>query len=221
MRIHPLGRHEPRHGLLISLVLVDQLRRDAPRADDLAPAIDVHQERIQRPRPLLDALLQLRPFGGGKDPGEHVERDQPVRIAPLAIDGEGDPDPAEQSLRLGLFQAPQLLRHGGDPVLQARIGGPHARPLIHLVELRHRSPLAALPCTRSGPLPYEKTLRMNFARHGPICPISGQPASGPAQPRHQRQVVRGLHPLRPHEGDRLQRDVMAMRHPVQRQYRPA
>ena len=53
----------------------------------------------------------------GEDAGEHVKRDQSVRIAAFAIDGEGDPDAAEQRFGLGLFETAQFGGHVSLPAL--------------------------------------------------------------------------------------------------------
>jgi len=60
--------------------------------------------------PLFQALFQQGPFLARKDPRNHVERDQPLLGFGVAIDREGDPDPAEQQLR---FLAAILQRFRG------------------------------------------------------------------------------------------------------------
>ena len=136
MAVDPARRPESDHRLLVSRVLIDQTRRNAPRADDLAPVVDVEQKRIQRPRPLLDPALELAPLPGREDAREHVEGDQPVGIAALAIDREGDADPAEQRLGLRLAQAAQIVGHLGGPGIKPRIRRPRAT-IRHLVEETH------------------------------------------------------------------------------------
>ena len=56
------------------------------------------QEHVQRLDALAQALFQQRPFLAREDAGDDVERDQPFLGVGLAIDGEGDADPAEQEL---------------------------------------------------------------------------------------------------------------------------
>ena len=50
--------------------------------------------------PLLDPAGEPGPFIGVEDTGHKIEGDQAFRVAALAIDGEGDPDGAEDRLRL-------------------------------------------------------------------------------------------------------------------------
>ena len=93
-----------RHVLAVHLgpehrVLEDQVVGDDVGAQDVAAVIDVAQEHVERADPLLQALFQQGPFLGRHDPRDHVEGDQPLLGLGVAIDGEGDADPAEQQLR--------------------------------------------------------------------------------------------------------------------------
>lgn len=110
----------PTTAFFVGGVLIDQPRGDAPRPHDLAAPVDIHQKGVQRLGALLDAAFQPQPFMRGEDARKHVERDQPVRIAALAIDREGDADAAEQRLGLGLLHLPQRRRHRPRPVLSSR-----------------------------------------------------------------------------------------------------
>src|SRR5690606_12947685 len=113
-----LWRHEARHRLLVGHVAVDEMSGDATGAQDLAAPVDVDQKGVERPRALLDAAFEPTPFALREDPGEHVEGDEPVGIAALAIDGKGDADAAEERLCLRLLHLPQFRRHGAGPVLK-------------------------------------------------------------------------------------------------------
>ena len=66
--------------------------------------------------PLLDAALQPEPFLCAEEAGEHIERDQPVWIAALAVGGEGDADAAEQR---SASDCVMLRRSGGISCAQA------------------------------------------------------------------------------------------------------
>ena len=46
--------------------------------DDLAPVVDVVDERVQRADPLGEAALDLRPLVAGDHPRDEVERERPV-----------------------------------------------------------------------------------------------------------------------------------------------
>ena len=100
MAVDLAGRGEVRHFGQIGAVLVDDVGGHDAGLHDLAPVIDIVQEGVERPRPLANALVQDAPFIGGEDAGQQVEGDQPLRIAPLAVDGEGDADAPENRLRL-------------------------------------------------------------------------------------------------------------------------
>ena len=63
---------------------------DLARLDDLALVIDVLQEQVQCPRALAQAGLQLAPFGDRNDVRQHVEWDQPLAAALLAVHRERD-----------------------------------------------------------------------------------------------------------------------------------
>ena len=97
--------------------------------------IDVAQEHVERAHPLLQALFEHRPFLGRHDPRDHVEGDQPFLGFGVAIDGEGDADPAEQQLRLlaAIFQGVRrrLLQPAGE--LQVGRAEVAAGP-VHFIE---------------------------------------------------------------------------------------
>ena len=81
--------------------------------------------------------LQPPPFGLGEDPRHHVEGDQPLGVAALAVDREGDADPAEQRLGLLLLLGEDLGRRGLHPVEQPLVGRTHPVAVEHLVEGRY------------------------------------------------------------------------------------
>ena len=117
-------------------LLEHELGRDHAGADDLGAMVDVPEEGVERPRPLLDPALEPPPLGLGEDPRHHVEGDQPLGVAALAVDREGDADAAEQRLGLVLLLGEGLGRGRLDPVEQALVGGPHPVAVEHLVEGR-------------------------------------------------------------------------------------
>ena len=153
MAVNPARRDEAADRLLIGLVLIDQPRRDTARPHDLAAPVDIDQKGVQRARPLLDATLQPRPLVMGEDPWEHVEGDQPVRVATLAVNREGDTDAAEQGLGLGLLQTTELGGHRLGPMFQLLIWQTDRSVLVHLVKIRrcHALGLVLLGPTKAGP----------------------------------------------------------------------
>ena len=100
-RVDVARRVDADHRRLVGLVAVDEIGGDDPGADDLGAMVDVVEEGVQRPGALLHAALQPAPLAFGEDPRHHVEGDQPLGVAALAVDREGDADAAEQ--RLGLL----------------------------------------------------------------------------------------------------------------------
>ena len=138
MAVDALGRDKAGDGLFIRLIAIDQPGGNAARANDLPPAVDIDEKGVQRLGPLLDPAFETPPFGLREDTREHVEGDQPVGIATLAIDREGDADAAEQRLRLGLLHLPEFGRHVLRPVAEFRVMRPDAVIVEHLVEERWR-----------------------------------------------------------------------------------
>ena len=97
--------------------------------------IDVAQEHVERADPLLQALFKDRPFLGRHDPRDHVEGDQPLLGFGVAIDREGDADPAEQQFRLlpSIFQGVgrRLLQPAGELLIgRAEV----ASGAVHFIE---------------------------------------------------------------------------------------
>ena len=64
----------------------DQLARDHAVGEHPPLAVDVGEERLQRPDPLRHAGLDRLPLGRRDDPGHQVERERPLHPA----DVEGD-----------------------------------------------------------------------------------------------------------------------------------
>jgi hypothetical protein len=128
-------RADVHHLPLEGLVAVDEPRGHTAGADDLAPRVDVVEKGVERAGALLDAPVELAPFVGREGAREHVKGDQPVGVAALAVDGEGDADAAEQRLGLGLLETAQLARHLVRPAVEPPVGRTHRGALIHLVEI--------------------------------------------------------------------------------------
>ena len=77
--------------------------------DDPPRAVDVVDESVDRPHPLLEPGREPRPFARGEDARDDVERDDPLGRLLVAIDGEGDAEAAEGGFG-GLLAAVQLGR---------------------------------------------------------------------------------------------------------------
>ena len=129
-----------RHLLTVHLrpehrILEHQILRHDAGLEDFAPVVDVVDVVVDGLDALLEAGAQDVPFGGREDTRQHVERDQPFLGVRLAVDREGDADPAEQHLRLAPAVVEDVGRHLGEPAGQLAIGGPQ-RPVdaLHLVE---------------------------------------------------------------------------------------
>ena len=151
-----------RHVLAVHLrpehrVLEDQVVGNDVGAQDVAAVIDVAQEHVERAHPLLQALLQDRPFPGRHDPRDHVERDQPFLGLGVAIDGKGDADPAEQQLRLLAAILQRLRRRLLQPAGEFLVGRTDvAAGPIHFIERNcHISRRFSRPFSMAIPRPCE------------------------------------------------------------------
>ena len=69
----------------------DQLGRNDPVLEDQPLVIDVVNEEVERANPLLEPALDPVPLGGGDQPGDRVERDDPLDALLAAVDRERDP----------------------------------------------------------------------------------------------------------------------------------
>jgi len=99
------------------------------------PVVEVLQERVERPHPLLDPARQLAPFARGDDPRDHVEGDQPFFTGILAIDVERDADPAKEPLCFRVLTSQPGGILGVIPLAKIGVGGTDRAVLVeHFVE---------------------------------------------------------------------------------------
>ena len=97
--------------------------------------VKVAQKQVERAHALLEAGLEPAPFLPGEQPGQDVERDQPLGTFLLAIDGEGDADAAEQKFRLRVARLQDRAGHGREPFRQAAVDvARHSVHAVHFVE---------------------------------------------------------------------------------------
>ncbi len=151
-------------------IAVDEIVGNDAGAQDVARAVDVLDEGVERLDALGEALLQQPPFAGRHDARDDVEGDQPLLRLGLAIDREGDADAAENELGLAPSIVEHVGRHFPEPARKLAIGGPQpAVGPVHLVEgdthvgspARHRfsslhpaaRPLKSLPTGGAAPQP--------------------------------------------------------------------
>jgi hypothetical protein len=84
---------------------------------------------------LAQALEQQPPLRRRDDARHDVEGDQPLRSRFLAVDGEGDPDAAEQEVRLGALLGDSPGRHAAEPALEPAVVAAHpAVAVAHFIE---------------------------------------------------------------------------------------
>ena len=69
----------------------NQLGRNDPLLEDQPLVINVMNEEVQSADALLEPALDPVPFGGGDQPRDRIERDDPLDALLAAIDGERDP----------------------------------------------------------------------------------------------------------------------------------
>ena len=108
---------------------VEQVARHHAFGQNPPLVVDVLEEEVDRGQALRQAADERAPLGGGDDPGQEVERKNPLRALLVAVDGEGDALGEEGLVRLDLAQAKLPGRGGAElieegPVLRA--GGPAA-----------------------------------------------------------------------------------------------
>jgi hypothetical protein len=105
VRVNSARRGEPDHLREERLILTQEVNRQAPGLHDFLAMIEILQEGVNRPHPLLDPARQLAPFARRDDPGDHVERNQPLFGGIFPIDVEGDADATKEMLSLSVLTA--------------------------------------------------------------------------------------------------------------------
>ena len=100
MRPHAAGGLAAVHLQAEAGVPQDQILGDDAGADDVARAIDIGKEQVERRHALPQALFEPLPFGACQDARHDVERDQPFGGIGVAIDRKGDADAAEKQFGL-------------------------------------------------------------------------------------------------------------------------
>ena len=161
-----------------------QVDRHDPVDEDARRPVDIGEEAVQRFQTLLEPALDQVPVGGVEEPGQEVDRDDPLLRPVLLVDRKGDSLVQEGALG--------VLLHGGDRVaghLVQRLaklpamGSRHAGSREHLVierrvglvareETLPRAPAVAV----ASRLPAER-----FASHGAtlaVCRIVGRLSFG-------------------------------------------
>ena len=94
-------RHAPPAHLRTEIgIAIDEIGRNLAGGNDLAVAIDVSEEHVQRFDALDETSFELGPFRPGNHPRNDVEWDQPLGGILIAIDGERDADAPEQKFGL-------------------------------------------------------------------------------------------------------------------------
>src|SRR5262245_57975088 len=67
---------------------VDELRWDNAFGEDASLVVDVLEEQVDRGQPLSQAAFERIPLTTCQDPGQQVERENPLRALIVSIDGE-------------------------------------------------------------------------------------------------------------------------------------
>ena len=97
-------------------------------AQDLLAVVDVVQEGVERAHALLEPAREAVPLAAAEHARNDVEGDQPLGIAALGVDREGDADAAEEQLGLAPAQLELGLRGLRQPVVDQPIGRADRRP---------------------------------------------------------------------------------------------
>ena len=90
--------------------------------------VDVVQEGVERAHALLEPLREAVPLAAAQHARDDVEGDQPLGIAALGVDGEGDADAPEEQLGLAPAQLELALRRLREPVVHEPVGRRARRP---------------------------------------------------------------------------------------------
>jgi len=150
MHVDVVGHLLAVHLRSIHRILKHELFRHDPGLENLAPGVDVADEKVDGFDALFEAGSQNVPFRCGKDAGQHVERDQPLLGIRFAVNGERDADPAEQHLGLAPAVIEAVGRQFAEPARKLTVGVPRV-PVVppHLVE-RDCHALPACRAPRAG-----------------------------------------------------------------------
>ena len=134
-RIDVAWRVDAHHLRHEGLILQDERRRDTLGPQDLLSMVDIMDEGVERPYPLLDAGRKAPPLCRREQPRDDIERDQPLIALEPAIDREGDAASAENRLGLLLvahqIDARQAVQPGGDLGVIAADGAVRQRHLVN------------------------------------------------------------------------------------------
>ena len=111
-------------------------------------AVDVLEEKVERPRPLLQPARKVSPFLARHDAGDNVEGDQSLFGLGIAVDREGNADLTKKEFRL-VAAVFQKLRWGRtQPAFEHPVGlSGHPAAAIHFIE----DGSSTSPCGRSPP----------------------------------------------------------------------
>ena len=102
MRIEPGGGLDSCHFRPERRVREDEILRHDAGLHDVAVAVDIPDEGVQRLDALLEPLSEPVPFTVGEDARQDVEGDDAFRALFVAVNRESDADPPEKGLGLGL-----------------------------------------------------------------------------------------------------------------------
>ena len=136
------------------------------------------QIEVERLDALLQPFAEPVPFAGRQDARNDVERDQPLLGVGLAIDREGDADPAEQQLGLAAPVVEHVGPHLAEPRGQRCIGRAYLPVRSgHLVEShphRHPRPARPLPNAADRRLFQDLQASRQSGRRGRGCRAEGR-----------------------------------------------
>ena len=131
----------------------DVERRDDPVLDDPLLVVEIVEEEVQRRDALHQTTFHLFPFLLRNDPGNQVERKDPLGTLGISIDVEGDTLPQEGEVHRFPFPIKLLGRHPGQTLLNPPVMRPDlSGGGVHLIEKRFgRVPLQHGPIARPIP----------------------------------------------------------------------
>jgi hypothetical protein len=134
VRVNAAGDIDALHFRAVLRVTEHLLGGNDAGLQDLLIVVDVVDEGVERPHPLLEAGLEAGPFLRGKHPGHDVEGDQPFGAFLLAVHRKGDADPVEEGIRLGALLRQALSRLSVEPFrVTLVVGARRTTVWIHFV----------------------------------------------------------------------------------------
>jgi len=136
VRINIRGDRDALHLRAVLRVVDDLLGGYHASLHDGLVVVDIVDEKIQCLYALLQAFLQLSPFGRRNNAGDDVERDQTLSTCVAAVDSKGNADAAKVQVGLDPLPGQGVGRLCGQPAVEFGVMRPDpcSALLMHFIE---------------------------------------------------------------------------------------